>query len=74
MRIVIEERESQFSIIFALASQYCSHSVLLTFRHRASSIQDRRFAALQRTLFIQSVTGGMCETSGECSLGQTIPI
>ena len=21
---------------------------------------------------IQSVTGGMCETSGECSLGQTI--
>ena len=24
--------------------------------------------------FIQSVTGGMCETSGECSLGQTIPI
>jgi len=24
--------------------------------------------------FIQGVTGGMCETSGECSLGQTIPI
>ena len=24
--------------------------------------------------YIQSVTGGMCETSGECSLGQTIPI
>jgi len=23
---------------------------------------------------IQDVTGGMCETSGECSLGQTIPI
>ena len=23
---------------------------------------------------IQSVPGGMCETSGECSLGQTIPI
>ena len=23
---------------------------------------------------IQGVTGGMCETSGECSLGQTIPI
>jgi hypothetical protein len=23
---------------------------------------------------IQSVTGGMCQTSGECSLGQTIPI
>ena len=22
----------------------------------------------------QGVTGGMCETSGECSLGQTIPI
>ena len=22
---------------------------------------------------IQSVTGGMCETSGECSLGQNIP-
>ena len=25
-------------------------------------------------LCIQGVTGGMCETSGECSLGQTIPI
>jgi hypothetical protein len=25
-------------------------------------------------VFIQDVTGGMCETSGECSLGQTIPI
>ena len=24
--------------------------------------------------YIQGVTGGMCETSGECSLGQTIPI
>ena len=23
---------------------------------------------------IQGVTGGMCETSGECFLGQTIPI
>jgi hypothetical protein len=26
--------------------------ILLTFRHRASSIQDRHFATLQRTLFI----------------------
>ena len=25
-------------------------------------------------IYIQGVTGGMCETSGECSLGQTIPI
>jgi len=25
-------------------------------------------------LYIQGVTGGMCETLGECSLGQTIPI
>ena len=25
-------------------------------------------------IVIQGVTGGMCETSGECSLGQTIPI
>ena len=23
---------------------------------------------------IQGVSGGMCQTSGECSLGQTIPI
>jgi len=23
---------------------------------------------------IQGVPGGMCQTSGECSLGQTIPI
>ena len=26
------------------------------------------------TISIQGVTEGMCETSGECSLGQTIPI
>jgi hypothetical protein len=25
-------------------------------------------------MYIQGVTGGMCETSGEFSLGQTIPI
>jgi len=24
--------------------------------------------------YIQGVTGGMCETSGECSVGQAIPI
>ena len=27
-----------------------------------------------RVKYIQGVTGGMGETSGECSLGQTIPI
>ena len=25
-------------------------------------------------VYIQGVPGGMCQTSGECSLGQTIPI
>jgi len=25
-------------------------------------------------IIIQGVPGGMCQTSGECSLGQTIPI
>jgi len=25
-------------------------------------------------IYIQGVTGGICETSGECSLGQTIPL
>ena len=29
---------------------------------------------VQRVVYLQSVTGGMCQTSGECSLGQTIPI
>jgi len=29
---------------------------------------------VDRWIYIQGVTGGMCETSGECSLGQTIPI
>ena len=28
----------------------------------------------EKLVHIQGVTGGMCETSGECSLGQTIPI
>jgi hypothetical protein len=31
-------------------------------------------AILLSTDAIQGVPGGMCETSGECSLGQTIPI
>ena len=26
------------------------------------------------TIYIQGVPGGMCQTSGECSLGHTIPI
>jgi len=28
----------------------------------------------QHVMHIQGVPGGMCHTSGECSLGQTIPI
>jgi hypothetical protein len=39
----------------AACSSVTSHSLFvfsLTFRHRASSIYDRRFATLQRTLFI----------------------
>ena len=32
------------------------------------------FKLLQRLLNIQGVTGGTDQTSGECSLGQTIPI
>ena len=41
---------------------------------------DRAATGIGITLLIlckiykQGVTGGMCETSGECSLGQTIPI
>ena len=31
---------------------FVSSACTLTFRHRASSVQDRRFATLQRTLFI----------------------
>ena len=31
------------------------------------------FTVILRNRDIQGVTGGMCETSGECSLGQTIP-
>ena len=30
--------------------------------------------ALYQKLYIQGVTGGTDQTSGECSLGQTIPI
>jgi len=35
-----------------LSDESADLSVALTFRHRASSIQDRRFATLQRSLFI----------------------
>jgi len=38
---------------FQVLAMHASHADLtLTFRHRASCIQDRRFATLQRTLFI----------------------
>jgi hypothetical protein len=40
-----------------------SYTVML---HNDISVSDE--------LHIQGVTAGMCETSGECSLGQTIPI
>jgi len=32
------------------------------------------FTANSQNIYIQSVTGGTDQTSGECSLGQTIPI
>jgi hypothetical protein len=35
-----------------LRSVYTSYTTTLTFRHRASSIEDRRFSTFQRTLFI----------------------
>ena len=52
------------------------HSFLiLTFRHRASCILGQAFHYSPENAFhIQGVTGGTGQTSGECSLGQTIPI
>jgi hypothetical protein len=38
------------------------------------SISQTEVHKLLRLHSIQGVTGGMCETSGECSLGQTMPI
>jgi hypothetical protein len=39
------------------------------------NVQLLSFGNMGETVaLIQGVTGGMCETSGECSLGQTIPI
>ena len=35
---------------------------------------DRVSLSIFLSRFIQGVTGGMCQTSGVCSLGQTIPI
>ena len=40
----------------------------------ASDVLCYEAHAVFRSVYIQGVTGGMCETSGECSLGQTIPI
>ena len=37
-------------------------------------IITRSYIYIYIYIYIQGVTGGMCETSGECSLGQTIPI
>ena len=41
-------------------------------RNRSFSLYGR--IILKLILNIQGVTGGMCESSGEFSLGQTIPI
>jgi len=42
-------------------------------KDRVSS--DKHFTvSLSRSLYIQDVTGGTDQTSGECSLRQTIPI
>jgi len=57
-----------------IALQHTKHK-LLTFRHRASFILGQAFHySPENTFYIQGVTGGMYETLGECSLGQTIPI
>ena len=38
-------------------------------------MQDIKFTSpTTKTAYIQGVTGGLCEASGECSLCQTIPI
>jgi hypothetical protein len=42
---------------------------MITFPEQLSQIHPPKAAT-----GIQGVIGGMCETSGECSLGQTIPI
>ena len=39
-----------------------------------SNLESLKLIVFRRVQHIQGVTGGMCETSGECSLGQTIPI
>ena len=44
----------RFHIIFP-TKKVLFGKAALTFRHRASSIQDRRFASLQRTLFIHVI-------------------
>jgi len=43
----------------------------LKHRHRSCKLFKN---TNQPYIYIQGVPGGMCQTSGECSLGQTIPI
>jgi hypothetical protein len=40
----------------------------------AVSVVKHKLSNLQLYIRIQGVAGGMCQNSGECSLGQTIPI
>jgi hypothetical protein len=49
---------------------FCVLILLLHFNFNLDYFNNTKF----RLTVIQGVTGGMCETSGECSLGQTIPI
>jgi len=37
-------------------------------------LSGKKFDIKNTDIYIQGVPGGMCQTSGECSLGQTIPI
>ena len=50
--VVFHMSESILSGYLSQVEPIYSFSTVLTFRHRTSSILDRRFAALQRTLFI----------------------
>ena len=50
---------------FAMATKFCMH---------ANAVLTCSQAEKNGGVYIQGVTGGTDQTSGECSLGQTIPI
>ena len=59
--------------IFKVLSVFCFIRIYIVI-YIYENVAPYTCAPVQTVFVIQNVPGGTCQTSGECSLGQTIPI